>query len=66
MLNFIPPRLKSLVPGYRRRHYRRHAALIAAIATAMPRLKLGSDGNTLWLAAPDENLKLYGFATEPR
>jgi FkbM family methyltransferase len=66
MLNFIPPRLKSLVPGYRRRHYRRHAALIATLAAAMPRLKLGSDGNTPWLAAADENLKLYGFATEPK
>lgn len=66
MLNFIPPRLKSLVPGYRQRHYRRHAALIAAIASAMPRLKLGSDGNTPWLAAADEKLKLYGFPTEPK
>lgn len=66
MLNFIPPRLKSLVPGYRQRHYRRHAALIAAINAAMPRMTLGSDGGVPWLAVPDEKLKLYGFGTEPK
>ncbi len=66
MLNFIPPRLKSLVPGYRQRHYRRHAALIETIAALMPRVKLGSDGNTPWLAVPDENLRLFGFGTEPK
>jgi FkbM family methyltransferase len=66
MLNFIPPRVKSLVPGYRRRHYRRHAALIDTINAAMPRLTLGNDGATPWLAARDENLRLYGFTTEPK
>jgi FkbM family methyltransferase len=66
MLQLIPARLKSLVPGYRQRHYRRHAALIEAIAAAMPRLRLGSDGATPWFAAADEQLKLYGFTTEPK
>jgi len=66
MFNFIPPRIKSLVPGYRRRHYRRHAALIETIANAMPRLKLGMDGRVPWLAVPDEKLKLFGFETEPK
>lgn len=66
MLNFISPRIKSLVPFYRQRHYRRHAALIEAVAAAMPRLKLGSDGLTPWLAVPEEKLRLYGFPTEPK
>lgn len=66
MLNFVPPRFKSLVPGYRQRHYRRHAALIEAIAGAMQRLKLGGEPDAPWLAAADENLRLHGFGTEPK
>lgn len=65
MLKFIPSRMKSLVPGYRQRHYRRHAALIDAIGAAMKHLTLGSDGAVPWLDAHDEQVRLHGFATEP-
>lgn len=65
MLGFLPARLKPMLPGYRQRIERRHAALLDAIRAAVPTLAFGDDGATPWIAARDQNLKLYGFATEP-
>lgn len=65
MFGFVPARLKVLVPGYRERLYRRHAALIDVIQQHIQNLSFGCEDGKMFVVDREQNVKLYGFATEP-
>lgn len=50
--------------GGRRRILESHAALVASIAGALPRLRLSGDASTPVLASPSENLEVHGFGND--